>query len=187
MDDPFQSQMMMHWDTNDYMHFYLPMLANGYLSTVEGIRWFMKQSNYVDRWTSSSLRSELLACAAETLGQATAEDMMYLYKPGRLATINYDFSYRDSDLVAGLVHGLTVRAWMRYRLLRVSRSRERRQLVHLLKDASGAVLLRVLPRSLLTRMNLLPPVGERSSAMRGDHESSTTEVRVVRKSRRERV
>ena len=161
MHDPMQSHIRVQWDTNEYEHFHLPLLARGFHLWPAGVRFLLRNRAicadsgeslvpYAEPNRIWRLRQRLLAAAAHAIGPARAANMIDNYKH----VLNYKFDGSDSDRLSRmLAHGFMIRSYLRLRLLhRAHWAGAVEQAGPLLKDACLALLL------LLTGERLLPMI-----------------------------
>jgi len=139
MHEPYQSHLTMHWDTLEYMYFFLPLLANGYHWKPTSVQRILRRKEFVEREQLYTLRSKLFDDAAQARSDFVGGRMMYLYD----RSLNYDFSVDRCNTSRTMSQGLLLRSWLRWKLLREAGWKGAKAHVPLIfQDVAGAVALR---------------------------------------------
>jgi flavin-dependent dehydrogenase len=141
MHDPYQAHLSMHWDTNDYMHMYLPLLSKGLLWNPRFVKRFISQPQFSDAEAENQRRAALFQKAAATVKNLSIDDILYLYT----RSANYDFDINNCDAPKTMAKGLGFRGMLRARLLLKARGRGfGRQAPAMLRDLTASVALRLV-------------------------------------------
>ncbi len=138
MHDPWQSSMSMHWDTLEYMYFYLPLFAGGYHWQPAAVAKALTSVEFLEAEKMDRGRAELLKASRVN---GTKRGQLYLYDQ----TINYNYDRRTCEPAKTLSRGLTLRCKLRWKLLKLARFRGASEHLPLLfKDLFGSAALRLL-------------------------------------------
>jgi len=138
MHEPWQSSVSMHWDTLEYMYFYLPLFAGGYHWNPAAVARSLTSTEFRDAERMDLGRAALLRASSR---KRPRKSLLYLYD----RTINYDYDRRTCSPSRVLSRGLMLRSRLRLRLLRLANFQGvREHLPLLLKDFAGSIALRML-------------------------------------------